>query len=269
MSVISASSRWVSLAARATKSPPRLRVHLRVVERLEQAPQPRQRGAQLVRDVGDELRAQLLVGDRLAVVGEEDQGLAGLPDLVRLDGGAVGAAPAGEEAHLEALAGKAREGLVDVPRQAVLAEGLENRHPGDEEGEALQRDGVRLHQSPLAVDPQGDEREVLQHLPAAPLGDGQLGLGPRGPLARPPGLGAGTGHEDECRAGQREDRDRQQDHRDDHAVSVADGQLAARSVATWPNAHRPLGRAVVGQLAHPAPPGRLGRRRGRMIGCPG
>jgi len=56
------------------------RVHLRVVERLEQAPQAGEGRAQLVRHVGDELGTQLLVVDRLAGVGQEDQSLGQLVD---------------------------------------------------------------------------------------------------------------------------------------------------------------------------------------------
>ena len=180
-------------------------------------------------DVGDELGAQLLVGDRLGLVGQEDQGLAGVADLVGLDDRVVGAAPVREQADLEALARQVVEGRLDPARQAVLAEGLEHRHPGDEEREALERDAVRLHQSALAVDPQGDEGEVLQHLAPAPLGHGELGLGPAGLAPRAGGVGAGTLAEPTpARARQNDDGDRQQDQCDDHGASVADVHGAAR-----------------------------------------
>ena len=104
----------------------------------------------------------------------------------------------------------------------MLAEGLQHRHPGDQEGEALEGHGVGLHQPAPAVDAQRHERQVLQHLTAAPLGDGELGLGLGHRFARAPGLGSGAGSDDEARARQHEDRDRQHDHRDDHARSVAD-----------------------------------------------
>ena len=57
---------------------PRLRVHLGSSSASSSAAQPGQRRAQLVGDVGDELGAQLLVGDRLALVGQEHQRLARL-----------------------------------------------------------------------------------------------------------------------------------------------------------------------------------------------
>ena len=108
MSVTSASSRSVSLVARRTKSRVRLGVHLRVVERLEQAAQTGERRAQLVRDVRDELRAQLPVVGRLAGVGQEDERLGRPADLVGGHRHPVGAAPGREEAQLEALALEAR-----------------------------------------------------------------------------------------------------------------------------------------------------------------
>ena len=212
----------------------RLGVHLGIVEGLQQPAEAGQRRAQLVGDVGDELGAQLLVRDGLALVGQEDEGLARLADLVGLDGGPVGAAPAGEEAHLEVLARQALEAGVNVPGEPVLAERLEHRHARDQEREALERDRVGLDQAAVAVDPQGDERQIPQHLPAAALGDGELGVEPRRLRACPLRVASGAAHEDEAGGRDQEGCDPEQDQRDDHSASLADRPPTRARVASAP-----------------------------------
>ena len=121
-----------------------------------------------------------------------------------------------------------------MPREAVLAEGLQHRHARDQEREALERDRVGLDQAAVAVDPQGDERQVPQHLPAAALGDGELGVEPRRVLAGPLRVASGAAHEDEAGARDQEGCDPEQDQRDDHSASLADRPTARARVASAP-----------------------------------
>ena len=170
MSVISASSRWVSLEARAVKS---RRVSASIwgsSSASSSARSPVSGRPQLVGDVGDELRAQLLVVGGLAGVGEEHQRLPDAPDLVGLHRHPVGPAAVRRTGAPRSGAARGRRGRPrSRPASSVLAEGLERAHPRHEEREALDGEEVRLHQPPGAVQPHRHQRQVLEHLPPPPL----------------------------------------------------------------------------------------------------
>ena len=188
MSVISASRRSVSLVARRTKSRCVSASICGSSSASSSAAQAGEGRAQLVRDVGDELRAQLLVVGRLAGVGQEDQRLRLPADLVGRHRHPVGAAAVREEAHLEAsrARGSSRARL-DPLGEAVLAERLEHAHARHEEREALEGEEVRLDEA-AARRRRGSavNGRSWKRLAAAALG--VLGVADR---ARPPRAGGG------------------------------------------------------------------------------